>query len=293
MRSLPLLLPIAALLAGCMTTPKAGDLSVAEADRWEKTNRKIYAFNRVVDRYALKPAGDAFRAVTPPPLRNGIANAYSNYGEGLNFTNAVAQGKIKQAFRTLDRVLINTTIGVGGLADHASDLGRPQEPEDFGQTLAWYGVPSGPYLMLPIFGPSTLRDGVGFAVDTFVNPSDYGRNAIQRPPLGYRLGQTGLQLVSLRSRATEQGADALLKDSLDPYTLIKSAYLQRRKSLIWDGNPPLGDDEFDLPAEDGAAPPADPNAAPDAGALGRSFRTPPPAAQAPSPQPPAPPQPPK
>lgn len=269
---------LALLLAGCVTQPRAGDLARAEADPWEKTNRKIYAFNKGVDRYALKPAADAYRYVTPPPLRNGVSNAFSNYGEATNFANAVAQGKIKQAFRTLDRFLINTTIGLGGLADQATELGRPQEPEDLGQTLAWYGVPAGPYLVLPVFGPSTLRDGTTFVIETFFDPSDQVRNRIRRPPTAYRFGQTGLRLVSLRSRVTEQGGDALLRDSLDEYTLVKSAYLQRRKSLIWDGNPPLDEDELDVPPEDGGeAPVAAPAAPADAGILGRSLKTPPPA----------------
>lgn len=285
---------LALLLAGCVTQPRAGDLARAEADPWEKSNRKVYKFNKAVDRYALKPAADAYRYVTPPPLRNGVSNAFSNYGEATNFANAVAQGKIKQAFRTLDRFLINTTIGLGGLADQATELGRPQEPEDLGQTLAWYGVPAGPYVMLPIFGPSTLRDGTTFVIETFFDPSDQVRNRIRRPPTAYRFGQTGLRLVSLRSRVTEQGGDALLRDSLDEYTLVKSAYLQRRKSLIWDGNPPLDEDELpddgSGPPADDAAPPTTPGAPADGGILGRSLKTPPPAPPAPTTPPPEPPK---
>ena len=130
-----------------------------DSDRYEQVNRAVYGFNRKLDRYALKPATQVYRAVTPEAGRRGISNGLSNLQEPLSFFNAIAQGKIKQAFRTLDRLIINTTLGVGGLADNATDLGRPAEPEDFGQTLAVWGVKSGPYLMLPLLGPSTLRDG--------------------------------------------------------------------------------------------------------------------------------------
>jgi phospholipid-binding lipoprotein MlaA len=231
------------LLAGC-ATPKAGGMAVAEADRWEGTNRRIYQFNKNLDRKVLKPLANTYRTVVPIAARHGITNVYSNYGEPANFLNAVLQGKISQAFRTVDRFLINTTLGVGGLADNATDLDRPQEKEDFGQTFATWGIESGPYMVLPVFGPSTLRDSFGLAADVFLDPADFARNAAFSPSLYWRAGQIATRVINFRARLSEQGGDALLADSLDEYTLVKSAYLQSRRNAIYDGNlPPDPEDE--------------------------------------------------
>ena len=236
------------LLAGC-ATPKAGGMEVAEADRWEGTNRRIYQFNKNLDRTVLKPVANAYRTVVPTAARHGITNVYSNYGEPANFLNAVLQGKISQAFRTVDRFLINTTLGIGGLADNATDLGRPQEKEDFGQTFAVWGIKSGPYMVLPVFGPSTLRDSFGLAADIFLDPADFARNAAFSPSLYWRAGQIATRVINFRARLSEQGGDALLADSLDEYTLVKSVYLQNRRNAIYDGNlpPDPEDDPNDAP----------------------------------------------
>ena len=241
------------LVAGC-ATPRPGSMARAtDADPYEKANRAIYGFNRGLDRYALKPVTKVYRAVTPEAGRRGVSNAFANVEEPLSFVNAVLQGKIKQAFRSVDRFLINSTLGVGGLADHATDLGRPEEPEDFGQTLAVWGVKSGPYLMLPLFGPSTVRDGVGLGVDTIADPFSYGRNAALHPKLAAKVGIFGAGVIDLRSRIIDAGGDKVLADSLDEYATIKSAYLQRRQNLIFDGAPPL-DDEDELPLAPAAPP---------------------------------------
>ncbi len=247
MRSPALLLLLGVTLAGCVT-PRAGDMSRAEQDPWEKTNRRIYAVNKGIDKYGLKPAADVYRTVVPQSARTGVANAFSNYGEPSNMLNAVLQGKIKQAFRTVDRFLINSVLGIGGIADNATALGRPQEPEDFDQTFATWGIKSGPYLMLPFFGPSTLRGAFGLGTDFLTDPADIARNAISSPSFFWRAGQLAGRIVNLRARVSDQGGDALLADSLDEYTLVNSAYLQRQRSLIWDGNPPLDDEE--LPPDD-------------------------------------------
>lgn len=244
-------------------TPRAGDYDRAALDPWEKTNRRIFALNNGIDRYALRPAANVYRTVLPKPARTGVHNALSNYNEPLNFTNAVLQGKISQAFRTLDRFLLNSTVGVGGLIDVATDVGRPEESEDYGQTLAVWGFPSGPFLMLPVFGPSTVRDGVGVAANLFANPSDWTRNVVANPSIFWRIAQTTTQIVDLRSRVSEQGGDQLLDDSLDAYTLVKSAFLQRRLSQIWDGNPPIKDEDFlDEPLAEPDVPPGQPPADP-------------------------------
>ncbi len=243
------------LLCSCVT-PHPGSNAEALRDPWEKTNRKIYAANKKLDKYVALPVTKAYRAVTPTAARHGISNALSNIGEPLSFANAVAQGKIKQAFRTLDRFLINSVIGVGGLADRATDLGRPEEPEDFGQTLAWWGVKSGPFVMLPLIGPSTIRDTAGFGVDIATNPFDYGRRAVIPFTIYATVGKFFGQTIDLRSRLLDSGAEGLLANSLDEYATVRSAYLQRRQSLIYDGNPPDPDDApvGDAPLAPGATP---------------------------------------
>ena len=248
---------VAVLSVAACATPHPGSIAQAERDPWEKTNRKVYALNRGLDRYALKPASNAYRAVVPGAARRGISNGLNNITEPTSFINAVLQGKIKQAFRTVDRFLINSTIGIAGLADQATNLGRPEEPEDFGQTLAVWGVKSGPYLMLPFFGPSTLRDAVGLAGDFAADPVPYARKDALGSSIFVSGGQFGLTALDLRSKLTDAGADNVLDSSLDEYATVKSAYLQRRQSQIYDGSPPDDDDApvEDAPLAPGATPP--------------------------------------
>ena len=261
------------MLAACVT-PHPGSNAEALRDPWEKTNRKIYAANKKLDKYVALPVTKAYRTVTPAVARHGISNVLSNTGEPLSFVNAVAQGKIKQAFRTLDRFLLNSVIGVGGLSDRATNLGRPEEPEDFGQTLAWWGVKSGPYVMLPLIGPSTIRDTAGFGVDIASNPFDYGRAAVVHFSLLDKVGEFSARTIDLRSRLIDSGAEGLLANSLDEYATVRSAYLQHRQSLIYDGNPPDPDDEpvSDAPLAPGATPPG----------TGAAVPAPPPATASPA-----------
>ena len=150
------------------------------------------------------------------------------------------------------------------LAAADADLDRPQEREDFGQTFAVWGIESGPYVVLPVFGPSTLRDSFGLAADIIIDPADFARNAAFSPSLYWRAGQIGTRIINFRARLTEQGGDALLADSLDEYTLVKSVYLQNRRNAIYDGNLPLDpEDETEMPDPDAsAASPADAAQAP-------------------------------
>lgn len=259
----PSILPtIAVLLSlGACATPRVGSNATALRDPYEATNRRVYAFNRGLDKYALKPAAQAYRTVVPQVARRGVSNAFNNIDEPGSFINAVLQGKIRQAFRTVDRFLLNTTLGVGGLSDVATDLGRPEQDEDFGQTLAVWGVKSGPYLMLPVLGPSTFRDLGGFGVDLASDPVNYTINATLNPSFIENVGQFGLQTIDLRSRLIDAGADGVLAGSLDEYATVRSAYLQRRQADIYDGL--LPDDDEDAPIEDaplapGATPPAKP-----------------------------------
>jgi len=249
--------PLLALAVSACVTPHPGSNAQALADPWEKTNRRIYTVNKKLDKYGARPLAVGYRTVIPGAARRGIGNGFSNLKEPLSFANAVAQGKVKQAFRTLDRFMINSLLGVGGLADHATDLGRPEEPEDFGQTLAVWGVKSGPFVMLPLIGPSTLRDATGFAVDIFTDPFDYGRTAVIKFGLTDKVGKFAAQVIDLRSQLIDNGAEGLLANSLDEYATVRSAYLQRRQSSIYDGNPPDPDDAPAPPmAPTGAASPA-------------------------------------
>jgi phospholipid-binding lipoprotein MlaA len=275
-----LLLP---LLAACATTG-ATDLSRAEADPWERSNRRVHAFNKGLDRYAIRPVSQTYRTVVPRAGRTAVANAYSNYSEPFNLMNAVLQGKIDQAFRTLDRFILNSTLGVGGVSDVATDLGRPQAPEDFGQTFARWGVKSGPYLVLPLFGPSTLRDGLATPLDFFVDPADFTRNALLSPSIPARLGQVSGRIINFRARATEQGADKLLAESLDDYATMRSAWLQRRAYLMSDGKAAASDDPFADPfAEDAATPASPPPPPPEAPAAPKPQTPAPPSGEAPDP----------
>ena len=260
---------------GACATPHPGSMAEAYRDPYEKTNRKLYALNKGLDHYALLPAARVYRTVVPGAARHGVTNGFNNLGEPVSFINAVLQGKIKQAFRTVDRFMLNTVLGVGGLADVATDLGRPEEKEDFGQTFAVWGVNSGPYLMLPFFGPSTIRDGVGLGVEFAVDPIPYVRNAVLDWKFVDTVGEFGLKAIDLRSQLIDAGADGLLAGSLDEYATVRSAYLQHRQSQIYDGNPPDLDDApvNDAPLAPGATPPGGAGAG-SAAATGASVQAP-------------------
>ncbi|MBV8971664.1 MAG: VacJ family lipoprotein [Sphingomonadaceae bacterium] len=249
-------------VAGCASKP--GSMAEAYRDPYEKFNRKVYALNKGLDRYALLPGAKVYRASVPAAARRGVAGGLANLDEPLNFANAGFQGKPKEAGRTFARFMINTILGVAGLVDVATDWGLPAQPEDFGQTFAVWGIPSGPYLMLPFFGPSTLREGVGLAIEQVVDPVPYVRNRITPWHTINTVEQFGLKALNLRSNLIDAGADSVLAGSLDEYATVRSAYLQRRQSLIYDGNPPDDDDSGDappLPAKDAATKDAG-NAAP-------------------------------
>ena len=245
----PILLALGALLLSACASTGSTDLARAEADPWEASNRRVHRFNKGLDRLVVKPVTASYRALVPRPARTAVSNAYGNYGEPANFTNAVLQGKFAQAFRTLQRFILNTTLGIGGIADIATGLGRPREPEDFGQTLARWGVKSGPYMVLPLFGPSTLRDGLMTPVDFFVDPADFMRNAWLSPGWDVRIAMVGGRIINFRNGLIDSGADKLLADSLDDYATARAAWLQRRRLLLFDGKLPDDVDPFADPAD--------------------------------------------
>ncbi len=213
----------------------------AEADPWERSNRQVYVLSTGIDRAVLLPVTNAYRMTVPAAARRGIANGYNNLREPTHLANALLQGKVKRAFRALDRLLINGVLGLG-VSDHATAMGLPVQSHDFGQTMAVWGVPSGPFIMLPFLGPSTVRDGLGFFVDFFADPANHLENRLLSREEKYL--KLGVRVLDIRSGLRDQG-EQLLEGAADPYATIRSAWLQRRRFEIFDGAPPETDDLFD------------------------------------------------
>jgi phospholipid-binding lipoprotein MlaA len=237
-------------LSACATTP--GNQRVAQADPLEPVNRGIYAFNDGVDTVVLTPATKVYRAVVPTAAQRGATNAFNNVDEPLSFVNALLQGKPKVAANALGRFMVNTVLGVGGLADHATDMGLIRQEEDFGQTLAVWGVNSGPFIVLPLFGPSTFRDGVGLGAEFLGDPYRLALNEANLSNAA-EWGLTGLELLDTRSQLMST-ADVLLLGSADEYATVRAAYLQLRESEIYDGAPP--EEVEELPAAAAGSTPA-------------------------------------
>ena len=248
-------LGVAALaLGGCSTVQ-----TPSKDDPWEGFNRTVYTFNDKVDTYALKPVAQGYVKVTPQPVRDSVTNFFANIGDVYNAANNFLQLKITDGVEDIMRIVINTVFGLGGLFDVATLAKLPKHNQDFGLTLGHYGVPPGPYLVLPLFGPSTVRDGVGLVPNYFINPLTYV------DPAALSWGLYGLNVVS--TRANLLGASDLLEGAaIDKYSFIRNAYLQRRRYLLSDGRasdnnlPDYGDgaplpkyDETDEGAAPGAA----------------------------------------
>lgn len=233
-------------VTGCATTNK---------DPLEGINRGIYKFNDVADRYAMQPVAKAYKTVAPSPVRTGVSNFFSNLGTLTTIVNDLLQLKFAQAFNDAGRFVINTTFGIAGFIDVASMDKIEKHQEDFGQTLGYWGVNSGPYLVLPILGPSTVRDAGGLAFDTFTSdPITYLHNT------GQIRAHNRMRAVQLLDKRTQllDATDLVDNASIDPYAFMRDAFLQRRASLIQDGLVPkdLLQDEFEPADED--APAAEP-----------------------------------
>jgi phospholipid-binding lipoprotein MlaA len=240
-----LLLAILAL-AGCATnstaTREEGEPTGTEsaADPWEQMNRRIFRFNRDVDRATLKPVAIGYEKVIPSFVRSGIRNFYTNLRGPRNILNNFLQGKGTSGFSETGRFVVNSTIGILGLVDVASGLGLEKHQEDFGQTLAVWGVPDGPYVMVPFAGPQTLRDAFAFPMDVLVDPLLYWLYDENAP---VRYGLYALRAINFR--AGFLSAEALLDQSFDPYVRLREAYLQNRRYDVYDGDPPVDDDFYD------------------------------------------------
>jgi len=216
-----------------------------EEDPWENWNRKVFQFNEKVDYYSAKPLAQAYRNATPQVVDDAITNVFSNLEEPFIVLNDLAQGKFLQALSDTGRFLVNSTVGILGIFDVARHIGMPKHEEDLGQTLGYWGVDSGPYVVLPFLGPSTLRDTGTFAVEylTF-DPIDPQVQWIDNTPTYYN----SVFLEYLDIRADLIPAEGII--SGDRYSFIRSLYLQRREFLINDGQVQDEFGEFDDEFED-------------------------------------------
>ena len=228
-------LAAAALLAtGCATTGGAPD----PRDPWEPANRAVFEFNDGLDRTLIKPTAEAYRFVTPSIVRTGVTNFFGNLQDIWTGTNQLLQGKVEYWINDWARVLFNTTFGFGGLMDIASEMRLEKHDEDFGQTLGVWGAPFGAYVVLPVFGPSSVRDTAGFAVDFYMYPTFWIlRNVRPDHWVSWRNSLAALAFVNNRANLLAV-TDILEQAALDRYAYVRSAYFQRRRNQIYDGNPP-------------------------------------------------------
>jgi phospholipid-binding lipoprotein MlaA len=227
-------------------------------DPWIGMNRSIYGFNDGLDRGVVKPVAQGYKKITPDWARGAIGRFFANLEEPLTMANQLLQGKPLLFLQDTGRFITNSTLGIGGLFDVADRMKMPAHDEDFGQTLAVWGVPSGPYFVLPFFGPSTLRDAPG-RIPEFL----FGDLGYFGVPSAVEWGLLGLEVID--TRASLLNTDATLDSAYDKYGVMRDAWIQRREYLIYDGNPPeetlelLPDEMDDEPAvPDSVEPPATP-----------------------------------
>jgi phospholipid-binding lipoprotein MlaA len=219
-RGIVLALAVGATLAGCAT-------GTNPRDPYEKFNRQMFKFNDAVDRVALKPAATVYKQVLPTFVQTGVSNFFGNLSDLWTGINNLMQGKGQDGMSDLTRFTLNSTLGLGGLLDIGSEAGLQKHNEDFGQTLGAWGVPSGPYLMLPLLGPSTVRDTAGIPIDIAADPWAY------KEPVGWRNVGTALRAVDQRA-AVLDASNLMEEAALDRYEFIRDGFLQRRQSKITD-----------------------------------------------------------
>lgn len=225
---LPAAIAVAAAIAGCATTGAEG---AASRDPLEPMNRAIYEFNDAFDRAVARPTAQAYEKVLPAFLRDMIGNAFGNVRDVWTAVNQLLQGKPGHAASDAWRVMINTTFGFGGLLDVASEAGIEKHNEDFGQTLGRWGVPPGPYLVLPFFGPSSFRDAPGRGVDLWADP------LLTLDSHGRRNNAFLLRAIDDRQRLLD--AERVISEAaLDRYSFIRDSWFQLRRNQVYDGNPP-------------------------------------------------------
>lgn len=225
-----IVLVLASSLGACAHATGGADDS-ANVDPWEPFNRSMFKFNDKVDRAVIKPVAKGYKAVFPAPIRKGVGNFFRNLDDPTTIVNDVLQGKFHQSVHDSVRFLFNTTFGLLGFFDVSTALGLERHEEDFGQTFSVWGFAQGPYLVLPFLGPSTLSDGIGLIPSTlYTDP----RTANGNIELSYWL--VGSDAVDTRARLL--GASKVVELQLDPYVFRRETYLQQRRQLVYDGNPP-------------------------------------------------------
>ncbi len=237
------------LASGCASVSGPPD----KHDPFESYNRAIYKFNTTIDKAAIRPVAQAYTDYTPNFIQSGVSHFFSNLSDVIVLFNDLLQFKVEQAGSDFYRIAVNSTLGVFGLFDPATYVGLSKHQEDFGQTLAVWGVPAGPYFVLPFLGPSTIRGTGGLVVDIYNHPLSH--SLVQDNSVTW--GLAGLAFIS--KRAEMLGASRVLEQAaLDPYIFMREAYLQHRRNLIYDGNPPPpieknepdnSDDDADLELE--------------------------------------------
>ena len=236
--SVLLIAVVALVLQGCASVKTAD-----ARDPWESMNRRIYQFNDAVDTVAIKPAAEIYTQVLPSFVRTGIHNFLGNLSDVWSMANSAMQLKGQATAETFMRINVNTFLGLGGLLDVASEMRLEKRKEDFGQTLGYWGVKPGPYLVLPLLGPSTLRDTLATPMDFKGDPSQVFTDEATRNSLSVT------RVLDVRSGLL-QTVDVIKAASLDPYTFVRDGYLQKRKNDIYDDNPPsdfdYGDPESGL-----------------------------------------------
>jgi phospholipid-binding lipoprotein MlaA len=226
------------LLTGCATVPRdpvARAAFKANDDPVEPLNRKLFAFNLAVDQALIKPLAKGYRKVLPREARDGIRNFLDNLNEPVVLANCVLQGRLRSAATTGGRFVVNSTVGVAGFADVAVRWKLPKQIGDFGQTLWSWGVEAGPYLIIPVFGPVTPRDGIGRGVDVFLDPFLYISRS-QNYPSWVTVGRIVISGVDLRSRNIDS-LDEIQRESIDYYASFRSLYRQNRAAELRGGKP--------------------------------------------------------
>ena len=235
MRTLVFCSLLALTCAGCASTGARTDGEVS--DPLEKANRAIFRFNRQADRLVLRPVASGYHRITPDPLERSVSKFLLNLSSPIVIVSDLLQGKFKQAGSDTGRFLVNSTIGVLGFLDPATHMGMDYHEEDLGQTLGKWGLEQGPYLVVPFFGPFTLRDGFGRILEL---PLELISHIDDRD---VRLALTLTYYLDKRARLLV--GDAALATAFDPYLFLRDAYLQRRRFLVYDGNPPFPEDDFE------------------------------------------------
>ena len=232
-RSATLLLAIG-LLVGCASVP---DDYRDPRDPWESYNRAVHKFNTEFDKAIFKPLAEAYRFVTPELVDKGVTNFFDNIRDFTSAVSNLLQFKLSRAATDVGRIVVNSTIGVVGLMDVASNMDLPSYKEDFGQTFGYWGIGPGPYFVVPILGPKTVRDTVSLVPDWYTKPTSYIDDT------GVRIGLAILDGIDRRADLLA-ASEVLDEAALDPYSFTRDAYLQKRLNDVYDGNPPIEEEDY-------------------------------------------------